>query len=330
MSCGVKDRLRQKGGWYGKCTFFKKEKVNEVPFKKAHIRKNQPFHCNARIFPPDLGISPVIYKSRSAEPLAYTKDSDLAAGRRDESDVIQRKRALIRVQEPTNMVRERGGSLFDGQEVPPPFGRLEKEDVLVSDDEKVRQSRRGACQGNETIQEQDRTAKENEEWYPILKVKGVNTEKQGFYIWKKTFVWESEQGDEQIVSVEDMEHMLNVIVPAWASLHRAMQIESEEFHQLGQTPSHLRNVNEENLRLYSCGEENEIGIADAKCVLSHGGRRLHLGSMRVEKVGDIWYARVYQTVMSAQAVQHTQTGAQYTQYKDCLLYTHTLPTTSRG
>lgn len=230
---------------------------------------------------------------------------------------VQLKRVEISIQGLTHMVRKKGSSIFNGQEIPPPFGQLVQDDRLVIDNEKFEMSRRGIHQEDDLKRQQDEVGQADKKWFKILKVKGVETDDKDFYIREGTFSQEKEQTDSDIVSVDEIKNLLNNILPMWANIHRALELEVEEFKILEKKEPHPSLSTAEKVKQYA-NAKDDVVIADLLCGISPGGKRLHLGSMKAEKVGEDKQicARVYLTIISEQQVDRTDPDIPYTKYKD--------------
>lgn len=229
--------------------------------------------------------------------------------------VMQLKRQEVSIQGLTHMVRKKGGSIFDGQEIPPPFGQLVLGERLVIDDEKFEMSRRGIHQEDDQKRAADKVGPKNQKWYQILKVKGSETRDKDFYIREGTFLMEKEQTDSDIVTVEEMHNLLNNVLPVWANIHRALEFEAEEFRELSKVKA-APSQTAEKIKIYGDKKDNS-GIADLICGMSPGGKRLHLGSMKTEKTreGRV-LLRVYLTIISEQQVKRDGQNKPYTDHKD--------------
>lgn len=239
----------------------------------------------------------------------------------DQSEAIfQLKPARVAVPGTTHVVKVINESIFEGQEVPPPFGQVQNNEELFIDNEDIFTSRRGPNQEVENNRNADALRLPDQDWYKVLKLKGEKVGDRDYYLREETFIpVEGPSVDENLDSVEDLLDLLENALPAWANIHRAMAMEAEEFYGLQEAQkSEDSQAQRKTVHLYG-NDQDSTGIADLSNIKTGGEKdlSLHLGSARMESYARQDYLRVYLAMVTPQTSRRDEEdGPRYTTYKD--------------
>ncbi|MBN3584823.1 DUF4157 domain-containing protein [Algoriphagus aestuarii] len=250
------------------------------------------------------------------DPLSILKQNDP-----NQSEAVsQLKPIRVAVTGITHVVKVVNESIFEGQEVPPPFGQVQNNEELFIDDDDIFTSRRGPNQEVEDNRGSDAERNPDRDWYKVLKLKNEKVEAKDYYIREGTFTAiNGPEMDENLDSVEDLVYLMEHVLPGWANIHRAMAIEAEEFYEL-QEAQKPKNPKEQRKTVHLYGNDiDSTRIADLSNIKTGGEKdlSLHLGSAKMETYEREDFLRVYLSMVSPQTAQKdVETNHRYTTYKD--------------